>query len=144
MKKIVITAMLLLTSLACSAQTVEPNQPKAQQNEYPWLEKYCMSFFTKTRSAKTVGKGRLSVSLKIQHFDWDRVCGSDQEYHALPSTDSKRKLTTVFCAKYGWADRHHLALGIPFLFNNFLFYNRLKMPRLAGLLYFVIVSNYDY
>jgi hypothetical protein len=84
----------------------------------PWVGKYPMSFFTKTRSAKTVGKDHLSVSLKVQHFDWDQVrTGGD--YFSRPSSDSKRKLSSVLCAKYGWAENHHIALGIPYFFNDF-------------------------
>ncbi len=91
---------------------------KNTENE-PWIGKYPMSFFTKTRSAKTVGMGHLSVALKIQHFDWDRKEGSDENYHSLPSCDSKKKLSTIFCAKYGWADNHHIVVGIPMYFNDF-------------------------
>jgi len=84
-----------------------------------WLGKYPMSFFTKTRSAKTVGKDRLSVALKIQYWNWDLKCDAAGNYHSLPSGDSKRKTSFVFCTKYGWAENHHIAVGVPVLFNDF-------------------------
>ena len=86
---------------------------------YPWCGQYCMSFFVKARSAKTVGKNHLSVSLKVQHFDWTQVRGADDEYHGRPSGQQKQRLTTVLCTKYGWAEDHHIALGVPYWFNDF-------------------------
>jgi len=86
---------------------------------YPWCGKYCMSFFTKTRSAKTVGKDHLSVSLKYQHFDWTQVRGADKDYHSRTSGQQKQKSVFVFCSKYGWAEDHHIALGIPYFMNDF-------------------------
>jgi hypothetical protein len=42
-----------------------------------------------------------------------------EDYFSRPSSDAKRKLTSVLCAKYGWAENHHLALGIPYFLNDF-------------------------
>jgi hypothetical protein len=78
---------------------------------YSWCGQYCMSFFVRARSAKTVGKDHLSVSLKVQHFDWEQVRGADDEYHGRPSGQQKQRLMTVLCTKYGWAEDHHIALG---------------------------------
>lgn len=115
-----IATILLVVVIACvvTAQSAELN-PKTSGQEHPWIGKYPMSFFTKTRTAKTVGKGRLSVALKIQHFDWSKVETSNEKYHSRPSGDSKRKLSTVFCTKYGWAEDHHIAVGVPIFFNDF-------------------------
>jgi len=114
---------VFITSTPCPNNRATDENPqttaKRELAAPAWLGKYPMSFFTKTRSAKTVGKGHLSISLKIQHFDWDMVRGSDDEYHSRVSADTKRKLTTVLCTKYGWAEDHHLALGIPYFFNDF-------------------------
>lgn len=114
-------ALLALTMCLCGAAytATEKSSSNAEGAIEPWIGKYPMSFFTKTRTAKTVGKGRLSVALKIQHFDWSEVKTSDGGYHSRPSGDSKRKLSTVFCTKYGWAEDHHIAVGVPIFFNDF-------------------------
>ncbi len=85
----------------------------------PWCGKYCMAFFTKTRTAATVGKDKLSVTLKVQHYDWDQVMGSDGSYHDRTSGQDKEGLTSTLCMKYGWAENHHIALGVPYWFNDF-------------------------
>jgi hypothetical protein len=78
-----------------------------------------MSFFTKTRSAKTVGKDHLSVSLKHQYYGWDQVLGSDDDYHSRTSGQHKQRSVYVLCSKYGWAENHHIALGVPYWMNDF-------------------------
>jgi len=83
----------------------------------PWIGAYPMSIFTRARTSKTVGKDHLSLSLKLQCFDYDEIRRSDGCYHDLGS-NSKYKYSNVLCAKYGWAKDHHLALGIPYLWNN--------------------------
>ena len=97
----------------------EKYSPDTAAGAPSWLGKYPMSFFAKTRSAKTVGKDRLSVALKIQYWNWDLKCDAAGNYHSLPSGDSKRKTSLVFCTKYGWAENHHIAVGVPVLFNDF-------------------------
>lgn len=91
---------------------------KSGSSTYPWCNQYCMSLFTKTRSAKTVGKGHLSVSLKVQHFDWTRV-RTGGGYHGRTSGQQKQRLTATLCTKYGWAEDHHIAVGVPYWFNDF-------------------------
>ena len=85
----------------------------------PWCGKYCMSIFTKTRTAKTVGKGHLSAAIKVQHFDWDEVKDADDDYHGRTSGQSKERLASTLCLKYGWAKNHHIAVGIPYWMNDF-------------------------
>jgi hypothetical protein len=85
----------------------------------PWCGKYCMAFFTKTRTAATVGKDKLSVTLKLQHYDWDQVMGSGGSYHDRTSGQDKERLTSTLCMKYGWAENHHIALGVHYWFNDF-------------------------
>lgn len=97
----------------------EKYSPDTTAGVSSWLGKYPMSFFTKTRSAKTVGKDRLSVTVKIQYWNWDLKCDAAGNYHSLPSGDSKRKTNLVFITKYGWAENHHIAVGVPVLFNDF-------------------------
>jgi hypothetical protein len=92
--------------------------PKAEGLD-PWVGKYPMSFFTRTRSASMVGKGRLSASLNFQYFDWEQVRGADGDYHDRPSGQDKERLVTTLCMKYGWTENHHLAVGIPYWFNDF-------------------------
>jgi len=117
--------LMLLTFVATfslTAETAETNQGSSAGQEnglYPWCGKYCMSFFTKTRSAKTVGKDHLSVSLKYQYFDWTQVRGADKDYHKRTSGQQKQKSVFVLCSKYGWAEDHHIALGIPYFMNDF-------------------------
>ncbi|MEN8127524.1 MAG: transporter, partial [Planctomycetota bacterium] len=98
---------------------VNTDRQDAVEELNPWCGKYCMSFFTKTRTAKTIGKDHLSIALKMQYFDWDEKRDASGDYHSLPSGDKKRKLTNVFCAKYGWAKDHHIGLGVPMFFNDF-------------------------
>jgi hypothetical protein len=116
--------MLLGVVAACSATArgIDPNQGSAAGHDvqlYPWCGQYCMSFFTKTRSAKTVGKDHVSVSLKYQYYDWTRVRGNDNKYHGRASGQQKQKTAFVVCTKYGWAENHHIALGIPYGMNDF-------------------------
>jgi len=111
--------VICVPAIAQGDQAEEQKSVVKDTENKPWIGKYPMSFFTKTRSAKTVGKDHLSISLKCQYFDWDRKCGSDKLYHDLPAGDTKKKLSIVFCTKYGWAENHHLAMGIPIYFNDF-------------------------
>jgi hypothetical protein len=117
--------LMLLTFVATfslTAETAETTQGSSAGQEnglYPWCDKYCMSFFTKTRSSKVVGKDHLSVSLKYQYFDWTQVRGTDKDYHKRTSGQQKQKSVFVLCSKYGWAEDHHIALGIPYFMNDF-------------------------
>ncbi len=108
-----------MTGFAGSAAQGQSSSAGQSNGLNPWVGKYPMSLFTKTRSANTVGKGHLSASLKVQHFDWDEIRTTSGDYFSRPSPDTKRKLTSVLCMKYGWAENHHLALGIPYFFNDF-------------------------
>ena len=101
------------------AATSEGSSTGQENGLYPWCSQYCMSFFTKTRSAKTVGKDHLSVSLKYQYFDWTQVRGSDKDYHSRTSGQHKQRSVFVLCSKYGWSENHHIALGIPYWMNDF-------------------------
>lgn len=85
----------------------------------PWVGKYPMSFFTKTRTAKTVGEGKLSVALKVQQFDWDQVRQAGGSYADRTAGQSKERLCSTLCVKYGWAKDHHIAVGIPYWINDF-------------------------
>lgn len=111
-----------VAAFALVAEGAETSQTSSAGDEnglYPWCGKYCMSFFTKTRSANTVGKDHLSVSLKYQYYDWDQVRGADNDYHNRTSGQHKERSTFVLCSKYGWAEDHHIALGIPYWMNDF-------------------------
>jgi hypothetical protein len=120
----VVTVMVLLTFLHMAAAQAASGagSEKGASNDavagiYPWCGKYCMSFFTKTRSANTVGKGHLSVSLKAQHFDWDQV-RLDGGYQSRPLGQSKQRYQNTLTFKYGWAENHHIAVGIPHWVND--------------------------
>ena len=90
----------------------------AKENKDPWTGKYPMSFITKTRTANTVGKGHLSVSLKFQDVENDTMMVNG-DYQDLSSADRFDQYKMVFCAKYGWAKNHHIALGVPYIWTNF-------------------------
>ena len=96
---------------------VEPDKSISTDSE-SCIGKYCMSLFTKTRTSKTVGKGRLSVAVKYQYIDYDDKKGSDDRYHDLGS-DHYRKSKAVMTFKYGWAEDHHLGLCVPYMWNDF-------------------------
>jgi len=98
-------------------QTTPPESAVAPPAFSAWLGKYPMSFWTKTRSANTVGKDHISFSLKMQYFDYDKVMDSSGYYQGL-GEDNKAMFSSVLVTKYGWARDHHLALGIPYIWNN--------------------------
>jgi hypothetical protein len=93
-------------------------QDAQPQEADPWTGKYPMSFFTKTRTANTVGKGRLSVAVKLQSVNCDEMlqggCHED-----LSDTDKFDQFKSVLTMKYGWARNHHIALGIPYIWTDF-------------------------
>jgi len=139
MKKIVLILLVSIFTCAVTTQDSQAKQTGSEQGNselYPWCGQYCMSFLTKARSAKTVGKGHISVSLKVQHFDWNLVRGIDDKYHGRPSGQSKRQLSMVLCTKYGWADDHHLAIGIPYLFNDYNLTNPNDSRGLSNVFFF--------
>ncbi len=94
----------------------EPGESIAATTD-PWIGKYCISLFTKTRTAKTVGKGHLSVAMKLQYFDYDDKRDSSGRYHDL-GDDHNRKTKGVLTMKYGWAENHHLGLCVPYIWND--------------------------
>jgi len=122
MKKepLIIIFLISMTILILNSSCVTAADQNEESNEtYPWIGKYCMSIFTKTRTAKMVGKDHISVALKVQHFDWDEVRGSDGDYHNRTSGQEKQRLAATLCTKYGWAKDHHIAIGVPVWFNDF-------------------------
>ncbi len=86
----------------------------------PWCGKYCISFFTKTRSAKVVPEGKLLLSWKFQDYSADeRWSKATQDKHHELNGEWRDFQKHVFVAKYGWAKDHQIAIGIPFIDNNF-------------------------
>lgn len=81
--------------------------------------KYPMSFITKTRTANTVGKDRLSLAVKWLNVSYDEKKDAGGQYRSLGADDNYDTQTMVFTAKYGWATNHHVALGIPHVWNDF-------------------------
>jgi len=114
-----LTFLIIFVVTANGSQTTQTNQSAHQSQLNPWVGSYCMSFFTKTRSAKTVGKDHLSVALKYQHFNWTKVRGVDNHYNNRKSGQHKERQIFVVCTKYGWAENHHIAIGIPYWMNDF-------------------------
>ena len=114
----IISAIIFI--LSSSNNNVNAANPNEKSEEtYSWTGKYPMSFFTKTRTAKTVDKGRLFTSIKYQLFDWDLVKDSDGNYHSRTSGQEKKRSIATLCIKYGWAKDHHIALGVPYWSNDF-------------------------
>ena len=119
MKKALLFVCIMITAAFVWADE-EAASPKTKADEpYPWIGNYCMSFLTKTRSSKILPKGKWSVSLKYQDFDYDEKETSQGKYNDIPSGDWKHAQKLVFCTKFGWAKDQMLALGIPYLHNNF-------------------------
>ncbi len=110
--------LVMTTAIVCAADP-QPAGGTGQTEELnPWCGKYCMSIFTKTRTAKILPKGKWSVALKYQDFDYDEKETSQGHYGDVPSGDWKHTQKLVFCTKFGWAENQMLALGIPYLHNN--------------------------
>lgn len=76
----------------------------------------CMSYVTQTRTARTVGKGRLCISWKFQEVDYDEKLGADDDYHDL--TGHYHQLKSSLSLKYGWARYHHIGCSIPYVWND--------------------------
>jgi hypothetical protein len=102
-----------------SAEEAEESMGVAPSKPAAWVGKYPMSGFSRVRTAKTVGKGHLSLSLKMQYCDYDEFLDAGGCYEDLAGGDCNRKFSMVLCSKFGWAKYHHLALGIPYLWNDF-------------------------
>ncbi|TFH15757.1 MAG: hypothetical protein E4H02_07205 [Lentisphaerales bacterium] len=113
MKRVV---LYLSVHLACACHVFGQDAQRPETD--PWIGKYPMSFFTKTRTANTVGKGRLSVCLKMQSIDCEKKL-VDSCYEDMADTDNNDVFNTVLIAKYGWAEGHHVALGIPYMWVDF-------------------------
>ena len=111
---VILTILGTATTYCSGVETISQDE-----NLNPWCGQYPMSFFTKTRTAKMVGKDHLSIAVKVQQFDWDMVRGNDGDYHGRTSGQSKERLATTLCAKYGWAQDHHIAIGVPYWLNDF-------------------------
>ncbi len=109
-----VLVMMVLTGVAMGQQEGEKENEKCS-----WYGKYPMSMFTKTRSAKTVGKGKISFSLKTQYFNSDQKKQAGGGYNSLSYGQSREIWKNTFCTKYGWAKDHHLAVGIPYIYNDF-------------------------
>lgn len=92
--------------------------PPVTEKAEPRCGPYCMSFFVRARSAKVVGKGHLSLAIKTQFIDYQEK-RIDGEYESLRGADEYRVIKGVFTAKYGLTESLHLALGMPYIWNDF-------------------------
>lgn len=81
--------------------------------------KYPMSFFSKARTAQTVGEGRLSLALKLQEYKADKFLDQYGDYCCMEPGTAYDRITSVFTAKYGWTKDHHIALGIPYIWIDY-------------------------
>lgn len=90
---------------------------KAVVNNY--LGKYPIFLLQKTRSASVLGKNRLSIIMGSSYvwFNSRRTpCGTYQEFNKPP--DYKYTVATNILVRYGWIKNHHIATGIPYIFNG--------------------------
>lgn len=114
-KAVTLVCVLLLTSIVIAAEVPQVTTTDNTVDELnPWVGKYCISFFTKTRSAKVVPKNKWLLSLKFQDFQADQKLD-----HTMPSGERKDFQKLVFTTKYGWAENHQIAIGVPLLSNDF-------------------------
>jgi len=117
-------AVLMILCLGTGAQgetlttLVTKQSVSSTDKEQCTLSGCCMSFVTKTRTAKTVGKERLCLSLKVQEVDYHEKLDAQDEYHDLHGNDKYQRLSATFSAKYGWARNHHLCLSVPVMLND--------------------------
>jgi len=88
-----------------------PAKPNTVYGKYP------MSLLRRCRSAKTVGKNHLSVAVKFEYYDNDDIM-VDGSYTDLESPNKFEKLIAVPCAKYGYADSAHIAVGMPYIWTD--------------------------
>ena len=119
-KALLFVCFVMATSFVWAAEeTVSPQTETDELN--PWIGNYCMSIFTKTRTAKILPKGKWSVALKYQDINYDQVWSKSTRgaHHSIPSGQWKDINKLTLCTKFGWAEDQMLALGIPYLHNNF-------------------------
>ncbi len=113
--KLTIRSLCVVLALAVASASA---QEKAAEAPPSCLGKYPMSFFTKTRTAKPVGKNRLSTAVKLQMIDNDEVLSNGSHRDPAPG-DEFYQFKVVPCAKYGWHKDAHIALGIPYIYTDF-------------------------
>ena len=77
----------------------------------------CLSLWRKVRTARTVGKGRACMSLRTEFVDYDDILGADGSYHDMGDKQFER-IQSKLMLKYGWAEDHQIALGIPYVRND--------------------------
>jgi len=115
---VLLSVFFALVVRAGTAETEEKPIEVEKPGKAPWIGKYPMSGFVRVRTAKTVGKDHLSLSLKTQYWDNDEYLDETACYCDLAGEDCSTKFSAVLCAKYGWARDHHLAFGVPYLRND--------------------------
>ena len=95
-----VAILAVIPLLARAEGDLKPTEPEetVKEEQPQWMGKYCMSMFTRARTAKTVGKGHLSLALKFQYNDYDKVMDSSDCYCSL-GDDSKSTYNMVATAK---------------------------------------------
>jgi hypothetical protein len=114
-----ITSVFFALAIGAGAAETEDHPIEIEkQTKAPWIGNYPVSGFVRVRTAKTVGRNHLSLSLKTQYWDNDEYLDETGRYCDLADEDYSRKVSAVLTAKYGWAKDHHLAFGVPYLRND--------------------------
>ena len=123
-KMLTLVCILALFSVVAAAEEPKAVSTDNKTSELdPCVGKYCISIFTKTRTAKVVPEGKWLLSLKYDDFRADEKWNKSTQgsHHSVPGGEWKDIQKHVYCAKYGWTENHQIAIGIPFVGNNFNF-----------------------
>lgn len=141
-----LTCLLAMSAAVMAAEEMTATNPATVTTEKttgdelnPWCGKYCISFFGRARSAKVVPEGKLLISFKYQDFSADEK-RTNGVYNDLVGKRDYEKYT--FCAKYGWAKDHQIAIGIPFLENDFSYGSTLNTS--SGLVNIFIFEKWQF
>lgn len=76
--------------------------------------KHPMSLLRRCRTAKTVGKGHVSIAAKIEYVDCDEIWREDG-YQDIVSPHKFEHTKLVPVAKIGYAKNAHVAIGVPYI-----------------------------
>ena len=117
-----LTAMLVI-GLLCASPLLAAESQAGQEAAGAQADdmnlcygKYPVSMFLTVRTAKTVPERRLLVCLKSVFSEADEKADAAGDYDSI--TGENEKLVNTLTGKYGWAENHHLAIGIPYIWNN--------------------------
>ena len=115
---------LLLASVSIAKENCLDQICQTEKSEdaiNPWCGCYCFNFFNGTRTARILPKGKFTLSLKFQDFDFDEKEYSQGKYKDIGSGQRKYREKYILTSRYGWAEGHHFAVSVPYIRNDFNF-----------------------